>query len=62
MRFTGGNCIAAFRPDVVPIPLPDAHFAYHWDGSTVDYVQTLNKGEDMSVSYWVWDVSAHLVS
>ena len=43
MRFTGGNCIAAFRPDLVPIPLPDAHFAYHWDGSTVDYVQTLNK-------------------
>ena len=50
VRFTGGNCIAAFWPDVVPIPTQGAHFAYHWDGSAVDYVKKLDTGEIMSVS------------
>lgn len=36
LRFAGGNCIAAFWPDVVPIPTQGAHFAYHWNGGAVD--------------------------
>ena len=49
VRFSGGNCIAAFWPDVVPIPTQGAHFAYHWDGSAVDYVKQLDTGAIMSV-------------
>lgn len=49
IRFAGGNCIAAFWPDVVPIPKQGAHFAYHWNGSAVDYVKKLDTGEIMSV-------------
>ena len=49
VRFAGGNCIAAFWPDVVPIPTQGAHFAYHWDGSAVDYVKRLDTGEIKSV-------------
>jgi hypothetical protein len=49
VRFAGGICIAAFWPDVVPIPVQGAHFAYHWDGSVVDYVKRLDTGETVSV-------------
>ena len=33
VRYPGGDCIAAFWPDVVPIPTQGGHFAYHWNGS-----------------------------
>jgi hypothetical protein len=49
VRFEGGNCIAAFGPDVVPIPTQGGHFAYHWNGSAVDYVKKLDTGDTMSV-------------
>jgi RES domain len=49
LRYEGGNCIAAFWPDVVPIPSQGAHFAYYWNGSAVDYVKRLDTGETMSV-------------
>lgn len=38
-RHQGGECIAAFYPDVVGIPIQGEHFRYHWDGSKIDYVQ-----------------------
>ena len=44
LRYPGGNCIAAFWPDVVPIPTQGGHFAYHWNGTTVDYVKQLDTG------------------
>lgn len=49
VRYPGGACIAAFWPDVLPIPTQGAHFAYHWNGSMVDYVKQLDTGEIMSV-------------
>lgn len=49
VRYTGGYCIAVFWPDVVPIPTHGAHFAYHWNGTTVDYVKRLDDGEVMTV-------------
>lgn len=49
VRFSGGNCIAAFWPDVVPIPTQGAHFAYHWNGSAVDYVKKLDTGQIIGV-------------
>lgn len=38
-RHEGGQCIAAFYPDVVGIPAQGDHFRYHWNGSKIDYVQ-----------------------
>jgi hypothetical protein len=49
VRVAGGNCIAAFWPDVVPVPTQGAHFACHWNGRAVDYVKKLNTGEIKSV-------------
>lgn len=49
VRYPGGRCIGAFWPDVVPIPSQGAHFAYHWNGSAVDYVRKLDSGEVWSV-------------
>ncbi|MDB6179486.1 RES family NAD+ phosphorylase [Paracoccus sp. Z330] len=49
LRYTGGHCVALFWPDVIPIPTQGAHFAYHWNGSTVDYVKKLDSGDVMRV-------------
>lgn len=49
VRYQGGTCIAAFWPDLVPIPSQGAHFAYHWNGQTVDYVKRLDTDQVLSV-------------
>lgn len=49
VRFAGGHCIGIFWPDVIPIPVQGAHYAYHWDGEAVDYVKRLDTGEVMEV-------------
>jgi hypothetical protein len=35
VRHEGGECIAAFWPDVVGIPIQERHLKYEWDGSRV---------------------------
>jgi hypothetical protein len=35
VRHDGGQCIAAFWPDVVSIPIQERHLQYEWDGTTV---------------------------
>ena len=37
-------------PDVIPIPIQGAHYAYHWNGSAVDYIKRLDDGV-------VWEVA-----
>ena len=39
VRYGGGECFAAFWPDVITIPLQADHYAYHWNGVTIDYVK-----------------------
>jgi hypothetical protein len=39
VRHPGGECIAAFFPDVVTPPDQGDHFRYHWDGESVGYVR-----------------------
>jgi hypothetical protein len=41
VRHMGGHCIAAFWPDVVGLPVQADHYAYHWSGSTIDYVRRI---------------------
>ena len=50
IRYTDGQCIAVFWPDVIPIPTQGTHFAYHWSGAEVDYVKQLDTGVIMRVS------------
>lgn len=38
VRHEGGECIAAFRPQAVSIPLPGAALAYVWDGERIGKV------------------------
>jgi len=35
VRDPGGQCIAAFRPKAVGIPIPGPALQYHWDGTRV---------------------------
>lgn len=39
VRRSEGECFAAFWPDVVTIPVQGDHYAYHWNGETIDYVK-----------------------
>ena len=50
IRYPDGQCIAVFWPDVIPIPIQGAHYAYHWNGSAVDYIKRLDDGV-------VWEVA-----
>ena len=45
IRYPDGQCLAVFCPDVTPIPTRGAHFAYHWNGTAVDFVKLLANGE-----------------
>jgi len=49
VRCPGGDCLAAFWPDVVGIPTPGRHLAYHWDGTRVDRVRDLASGQVFKV-------------
>ncbi|WP_136661760.1 RES family NAD+ phosphorylase [Nitratireductor sp. XY-223] len=41
LRHWGGECIAAFFPDVVTPPKQGDHFRYHWNGDRIDFIQQL---------------------
>lgn len=36
VRQPGGECLAAFWPDVPAIPIQERHLQYHWNGARVD--------------------------
>lgn len=42
VRHSGGECIAAFFPDVVAPPMQGDHFRYYWDGTAVSYVRKVS--------------------
>lgn len=50
VRQVGGQCIAAFWPDVVGVPAQGRHLSYHWDGERVDQIQDLASGKVFAVS------------
>lgn len=39
---TGGECIAAFYPDVVQAPQQAGHWSMRWDGSAMRYIKSLS--------------------
>ena len=47
VRRSGGECIGAFWPDVVAIPIASTRFRYHWDGERVDFIKNLDSGENI---------------
>ncbi|MEO1093101.1 MAG: RES family NAD+ phosphorylase [Pseudomonadota bacterium] len=50
VRYPDGDCLAAFWPDVVPIPTPGRHLAYHWSGEAVDLIKDLSTREVFAVA------------
>lgn len=38
VRCKGGECIAAFRPTAVGLPVQGAHYLYFWDGTSISRV------------------------
>ena len=50
VRQGGGQCIAAFHPDVVVIPAQGRHLSYYWDGTRVSRIQDLTTGTVYEVS------------
>ncbi|WP_245430894.1 RES family NAD+ phosphorylase [Rhodoplanes roseus] len=47
VRHPGGDCVAAFWPDVVGIPVQERHLQYEWDGRRV------SRWFDFSRDVWV---------
>ena len=45
VRHEGGLCLAAFRPDVIGIPVQGRHFAYHFNGEFIDMYRDETNGE-----------------
>lgn len=41
VRNLGGECLAAFWPDVVARPVQGRHFRYHWNGTRIDMIHEL---------------------
>ena len=41
VRQPGGECFAAFWPDVMTIPVQGRHIGYHWNGTRIDYIREL---------------------
>jgi hypothetical protein len=39
VRKKGGECIAAFYPDCVEIPIQGRHLSYHWDGQNINLIK-----------------------
>jgi RES domain len=46
VRDAGGECFAAFWPNVAAIPVQARHLRYHWDGERIDMVKELNLDGD----------------
>jgi len=49
VRYPSGQCIGAFWPDVVGIPVQGRHFSYHWDGARVDMIKDLSSDQVFAV-------------
>ena len=41
VRYAGGECFAAFYPNVMEVPVQGRHIAYHWDGARIDRIRDL---------------------
>ncbi|MGN6094801.1 MAG: RES family NAD+ phosphorylase [Bosea sp. (in: a-proteobacteria)] len=39
VRCPGGECIAIFWPNIIPVPIQGDHYDFHWDGTKVDRVR-----------------------
>ncbi len=49
LRHGAGQCIGAFWPDVVSIPVQGGHYCYHWNGARVDFIKRLDTGTVLRV-------------
>ncbi len=47
VRHSGGQCVAAFWPNVVTAPAQGDHYSYHWTGETIDYVRRISGCEQV---------------
>ena len=49
LRHPAGQCIGAFWPDVVSVPVQGGHYCYHWNGTKVDFIKRLDTGTVLRV-------------
>ena len=45
VRDAGGECLAAFWPDAVGLPVQGRHLSYHFDGEEIDLVRDEGSGD-----------------
>lgn len=49
VRHDGGECFAAFWPDVMSVPIQGRHFGYHWNGERIDLIREMTLEGDGKV-------------
>ena len=47
VRYDGGECIAAFYPDVLSIPTQGRHIQIHWNGERIDKFRELDNQKNI---------------
>ena len=52
VRYEGGECFAAWFPDVMSVPVPCRHLSYHWNGEQVDRIRVLDEGDTVYRLVW----------
>jgi hypothetical protein len=45
LRYSGGECVGLFYPDLASGPTQGRHLDYHWDGNRVDLYRDAGSGE-----------------
>jgi hypothetical protein len=50
VRNAGGQCFAAFYPDVMSAPVQGRHLSYHWDGTRIDMIKDLGAASVYAIS------------
>ena len=50
VRNAGGQCFAAFYPDVMSAPVQGRHLSYHWDGARIDMIKDLGAGSVYAIA------------
>lgn len=49
VRLPGGLCAGLFWPDVPGIPVQTDHYAFHWNGETVDRIYNKTQGQELAM-------------
>lgn len=55
VRYENGQCIALYRPHIIPIPKQGNHYNYHWNGKRCDMIKLYDNDDELPIPFKVLD-------